>query len=82
MESCADQYVHYLATHMTPRAVIVQEIQTASIADKELSQIRDLLRRNQPYLPPAPYKSVGEELCITDQEVLLPGNLIVLPAKL
>lgn len=82
MESCADQYVHYLATHMTPRAVIVGEIQTASVADEELSQIRDLLGRNHPYLLPVPYKSIADELCITDQGILPRGNRIVLPAKL
>ena len=71
MESCADRYVHYLAEHMTPRAMTVHEIQHASMDDKELTQFRDLIRSNQLYSLPTHYKAFAEELCITDQDILL-----------
>lgn len=50
--------------------------------DEELTQIRDNLQKNKPHKLPPQYKQISEELCITDQNILLRGNRIVLPTKL
>ncbi len=39
--------------------------------DEELMQVRDNLQKNKPHQLPSQYKHVSEELCITDQNILL-----------
>lgn len=82
MESCADRYVNHLTTHLAPRAMGVEEIQRASLEDPELRTVREFLSSNQIYKMSKPYRSIADELCITDQSILLRGNRIVLPANL
>ena len=82
MESCADRYVNHLTTHLAPRAMSVEEIQQASLEDPELRPVRELLSSNQIYKMSKPYRSIADELCITDQSIILRGSRIVLPANL
>ena len=82
MEACAYRYVHYMAEQLTPQAMTIEEIRQASAEDEELTHIRDNRQKNKPHKLPSQYKHVSEELCITDQNILLRGNRIVLPAKL
>ena len=60
----------------------IEESQQASTEDEELTQVKDNLQKNKPRKLPSQYKHVSEELCITDQNILLQGNRIVLPTKL
>ena len=82
MEACADTYVHYLAEQLAPQAMTIEEIQQAFVEYEELTQIRNHLKENQPHKLPPQYKLVAEELCVTDQNILLRGNRMVLPTKL
>jgi hypothetical protein len=82
MEACADRYVHYLSQYLAPQAMSIEEIQQASINDPELAEIRTCLQTNQLYKIPPPYQSLVDELCITNQNIVLRGNRIVLPAAL
>ena len=82
MEACTDRYVHYLAKQLTPRAMTIEEIQQASIEEEELTQVRDHLKANQTHKLPQQYKTIAEELCITDQNILLRGTRMVLPTQL
>ena len=82
MKACADRYVHYLSQYLAPRAMSIEEIQQASINDSELALIRSCLQTNELYKIPKPYQSVVDELCTTNQEILLRGNRIVLQTKL
>ena len=71
-----------MAEQLTPQAMTIEEIRQASAEDEELTHIRDNRQKNKPHKLPSQYKHVSEELCITDQNILLRGNRIVLPAKL
>ena len=82
MESCADRYVNYMTNHLAPRAMSVEEIQKASLEDPELRAVRELLTSNQVYKMATPYKTIADELCITDHSILLRGTRIVLPTTL
>ena len=82
MEKRADRYVNYLTNHLAPRAMSVEEIQKALLEDLELRTVRQLLTSNQVYKMVKPYKTVADELCITDQSILLRGTRIVLPTTL
>ena len=82
MEACADRYVRYLAEHQTPRAMTVEEIIQASMKDKELTQVREHLKQHQTFKLPQPYKSLANELSVTDQDILLRDHRIVLPVSL
>lgn len=82
MEACADRYVHYMTQAQTPNAMKLEEIQRETLADPELQQIKQNLQNNQVYKLPKAYKLIAHELCITDQDILLRGDRIVLPNKL
>ncbi|CAB3985042.1 Transposon Tf2-9 poly, partial [Paramuricea clavata] len=82
MEACADRYVHYMTQAQTPNAMKLEDIQRETLADPELQQIKQNLQNNQVYKLPKAYKLIAHELCITDQDILLRGDRIVLPNKL
>ncbi len=82
MEACADRYVHYMTQAQTPKAMKLEEIQRETLTDPELQQIKEHLQKNQLHKLPKAYKHIAQELCITDQDILLRGDRIVLPKKL
>ncbi len=82
MEACADRYVHYMTQAQTPKAMKLEEIQRETLTDPELQQIKEHLQKNQLHKLPKAYKHIAHELCITDQDILLRGDRIVLPKKL
>ena len=60
----------------------INDIQRASLEDPDLDQIRNCLQTHQLYNVPKPYKSIVDELYVTNQGILLRRNRIVLPIKL
>ena len=60
----------------------LDEIQQGSKEDPELRAVRELLTNNQIYKMTQPYRAVADELCITEQNILLPNSCILLPVKL
>jgi hypothetical protein len=60
----------------------LEEIQRETLADLELQQIKQNLQNNQVHKLPKAYKVITYELCITDHDILLWGDRIVLPNKL
>lgn len=58
----------------------IEEIQQASVQDPEFSQIRNCLETNQ--LHKTSKTLQVHELCVSNQQILLRGNRIVLPTKL
>ena len=82
MEACADRYVHYMTKAQTPRAMQLEEIQKATLEDPELKKVKQCLQNNKLHQLPRSFRLISHELCITDQEILLRGDRIVLPNKL
>ncbi|CAB4037162.1 Retrovirus-related Pol poly [Paramuricea clavata] len=63
-------------------AMKLEEIQRETLAYPQLQQIKQNLQNNQVYKLPKAYKLIAQELCITDQDILLRADRIVLPNKL
>ena len=82
MEACADRYVHYMTKAQTPRAMQLEEIQKATLEDPELKKVKQCLQNNKLHQLSRSFRLVSHKLCITDQEILLRGDRIVLPNKL
>ena len=82
MEACADRYVHYMIRAQTPRAMQLDDIRKATLEDPELQKVMQCLRNNMLHQLPRSYIPISHELCITDEELLLRGDRIVIPSKL
>ena len=82
MEACADRYVHCMTKAQTPRAMQLEEIQKATLENPELKKGKQCHQNNKLHQLPRSFRLISHELCITDQEILLRGDRIVLPNKL
>ena len=71
-----DRYTCNLVQQMTPCAMETEEIRQASLVDKEIKQVRNVLETNQLQLLPKAFQNISSELSVTDN-ILLRGNRIV-----
>ena len=70
----AEEYVHFVATNATPKAMTLSEIVATTASDAELQAAMLCLRNNQ--------WQVRHELTSTTDGILLRGNRIVIPKEL
>ena len=95
-EESAEQYVKFIATHSTPKAMSLAEIQQATKTDKTLQKLIELIRTNKwtlikedsnmPGVNVAElrlFSRVQEELTVNEaDDLILRGTRIVIPSAL
>lgn len=82
-------YVSYIVTNAIPKAMTLQEVETATEKDPILQAVKTAVKTDQWYNPPenvsvadlSRYMQVKDELTVTNT-VILKNNRIVIPAEL
>ncbi|CAB4023777.1 Transposon Tf2-9 poly, partial [Paramuricea clavata] len=81
--SIADEYVNYIVSNSVPKAMTLEQIEKASLADPILQRIHTCItsgtRPKEPDL--RPYMQVNSELCVQNG-IILRGTRIVIPFDL
>ena len=95
--SIAEDYVNFLIDHLVPKSMNRQEIEEACQRDAEIQALIAAIRTNCWPGKPAgktaknrngrniyltPYKSIRNELTVSDNGIVLRGNRLVTPKKL
>lgn len=79
-ERGAEEYVRFVATNTTPRALTTREVEEASAADDELRELRNAVQSGC-YDKCLTYAPIAYELCVMGQLVLR-ATRIILPHSL
>ena len=87
LENIADKYINMIVNFAIPNAITTQQIVEATLTDSELQLLSKLIMSNDKRKPRIPYslreyKNIFNELTLTDEGIILRGNLIVIPHKL
>ena len=78
-----EEYVTFVDVNATPTALTAKEIEKASVADVELSNLRKSIRFNRWHeLKNKQYILVKDELCLIGKLVLRGGARILIPPDL
>ena len=95
--SIAEDYVNFLTNHLVPKSMNRQEVEEACQRDAEIQALIAAIRTNCWSGKPAgktaknkndrnialtPYKSIRNELTVSDNGIVLRGNRLVMPKKL
>ncbi|CAB4022058.1 PREDICTED: uncharacterized protein K02A2.6-like [Paramuricea clavata] len=79
----AEEYVNFIERHTAPRAMPLDEIATATRADKTLSTLVTCLRTNKWSTEIlTSFKHIKDELTVTNNGIILRGHRIVIPQAL
>jgi hypothetical protein len=79
----AEEYVNFIERHTAPRAMPLDEIATATRADKTLSTLVTCLRTNTWSTDIlTSFKHIKDELTVTNNGIILRGHRIVIPQAL
>ena len=79
-EKITEEYVNFITINSVPKAMTMEEIVTATDADKVLRGVRDAIKRNKwDNDIVKPFKAIKDELTITSH---LHGPRIVIPQRL
>ncbi len=82
-QKMAEGYVNYITQNSVPKAMTLEEIQTATDADRTLKGLRAAIKLdNWHYDIVKPFKAVKEELTVTTTGIILRGSRIVIPKTL
>ena len=78
-----EEYVNYIAHNSIPKAMTLEEIETATDADRTLKGLRAAIKLDKwDYDMVKQFKTVKDELTVTTNGVILHGSRIVIPESL
>ena len=78
-----EEYVNYIAHNSIPKAMTLEEIKTATDADRTLEGLRAAIKLDKwDYDVVKPFKTVKDELTVTTNGIILRGSRIVIPESL
>ena len=82
-QKMTQEYVDYLTHNCVPRAMTLEEVKTATYADKTLKEQRAATKLNKWHHDVVkPYKAIKDELTVTSNDLILRGSRIVIPEPL
>ena len=82
-EEMTEDYINLIARCSVPKTLTLEEVETATNADKTLRGLRAAIKLNKwHYDTVKPFKTVKDELTVTRRGVVLRGSRIVLPQSL
>ena len=82
-QKMTEEYVNYIEQSSIPKAMTVEQIKTATDADKTLKGLRAAIKLGQwNYAVVKPFKALKDELTVTTNGIILRGSRIVIPESL